>query len=445
MLLNFKVKNYLSFKGEAGFSMEANRKIKNRNTVNNKNIIKLKDGETIWLNKTAIFYGANASGKTNIFKGLDFLKYITLNSFGFQPGLGIKDELLEREKRQGVRVFFDSFLLDEDSKQKDIEFEIEFLIDKIKYKYFLKLNQDEILKERLSYFEKSKEKVIINRQITKGEIEETYFGFEDEDFEKLKLFPRDNQTFISLLADKDSKGKFLATKIIKFFRGVNFIDSRFDLTGLTLPMLEIESKKETILNFIKSADINIEDIKQEEREYKEDDGIILMKNGQRFIPNKILELNFVHPVYQNKKRVGNIGFNLEKQESLGTKRLFGLVGIILKTIENNGILLIDEIDTHMHSLIIESLISIIHGINENGKNKIGESQFLFNTHSLDLMDLELFKKDQIYFTSKDFYGATEIYSLDDFKVIQIRNNSDIKKAYKLGAFGAIPILSEFNL
>lgn len=79
MLLSFKVKNYLSFKDEAWFSMEANKKI--RTLSNNKNIIKLKDWEVIWLNKTAIFYGANASWKTNIFKWLDFLKYITLNSF----------------------------------------------------------------------------------------------------------------------------------------------------------------------------------------------------------------------------------------------------------------------------------------------------------------------------------------------------------------------------
>jgi len=62
-----------------------------------------------------------------------------------------------------------------------------------------------------------------------------------------------------------------------------------------------------------------------------------------------------------------------------------------------------------------------------------------------LMDLELFRKDQIFFTSKNYYGASDIYSLDDFKDLQIRNNSDIKKAYKLWAFGAIPILSHFSL
>lgn len=443
MLLSFKVKNYLSFKEEVWFTMEANKKI--RTLKDNKNIIKLKDWEIIWLNKTAIFYWANASWKTNIFKWLDFLKYITLNSFWFQPWLWIKDELLEREKRQWIRIFFDHFLLDEDSKHKDIEFEIEFLIDKVKYHYFLKINQEEILKEKLSYFTKNKEKIVINRQITKWEIEETYFWFEDEDFEKLKLFPRDNQTFISLLADRDSKWRYLATKIINFFRWINFIDSRADLLFVTIPMLNTEIFKNKILNFIKCADINIENIKQEERDYNKTDWREIVINWQRIIPNKVVELNFIHPVYKNETRVWNIWFNLERQESLWTKRLFWLIWIILQTIENNWVLLMDEVDTHMHSLMIENIIKVINWINEKWKNNIRNSQFIFNTHSLDLLDLELFKKDQIYFTSKDFYWATEIYSLDDFKEIQIRNNSDIKKAYKLWAFWAIPILSEFNL
>ena len=443
MILSFKVKNYLSFKDNAWFSMEANKKI--RNLPENKNIVKLKDWENLWLLKTAIFYGANASWKTNILKWLDFLKYITLNSFWFAIEWWIKNELLKREKTQWIRFFLDKFLLDEDSQKENIDFEIEFLIDKEKYKYFLRLNEEKILKEKLSFFQKDKEIVIINRQITKWVLEETYFWFKDEDFEKLNLFPRNNQTFVSLLADRDSKWKFLATKIIKFFRWINFIDSRVDLSSFSIPMLEKEETKESILNFIKSADINIEDIKQEERDYNDDDWVIILKNWQRFIPKKVLELNFIHPVYKNEKKVWNIWFNLEKQESLWTKKLFWLIWIILQTIQNNWILLIDEVDTHMHFLLIENLIKVIHWLNNNLKNNIWNSQFIFNTHNLDLMDLELFRKDQIYFTSKNHYWATEIYSLDDFKDMQIRNNSDIKKAYKLWSFWAIPILFDFNL
>ncbi len=446
MLLNFKVKNYLSFKGEAWFSMEANKKI--RTLSDNKNIIKLKDWENIWLLKTAVFYWANASWKTNILRGMDFLKFITLYSFWFSIEWWIQDELLKIEKTQWIRMFFDKFLLDEANKEKDIDFEIEFIIEKIRYKYFLRLNEKEILKEKLVSFYKSKEVVILNRQITKNEIDEKTFWFEIQDVSKLNLYPRNNQTFISLLADRDSKWKYLATKIIKFFMWLNFIESKVDLTWLTLSMLENKDTKETILNFINNADINIEDIKQEVKDYdisKNNSLQFIEINWQRIIPDKLIETNFIHPVYKDDKKIWNIWFNFEKQESLWTKRLFWLLWLVLKTIQNNWILLIDEVDTHMHFLLIENLIKFIHWLNYEWKNNIWNAQFVFNTHNLDLMDLELFRKDQIYFTSKNYYWATELYSLDDFKDIQIRNNSDIKKAYKLWAFWAIPILFDFNL
>lgn len=447
MLLNFKVKNYLSFKEEAWFSMEVSSK-KFRALPNNKNIIILKDWENIWLNKTAIFYGANASWKTNILKWLDLLRFLTLNSFQFWIEWGIKNEISKIDKTQWNRISFDKFLLDEETREQDIIFEIEFLIEKSKYKYFLKLNEKEISEEKLSVFEESKEKILIDRKTDIIVIEETYFWFEAQDFNKLNLLPRNNQTFISILADRDSKWNSLATKIVKFFRWLYFIDSNFDLTWFTLSMLGKQETKAKILNFITNADINIEDIRQEELDFiasKNIDVPFLEINWQRVIPNKIIETNFIHPIYKDTKKVWNIWFNLAGQESLGTRRLFGLLWPILDTIQNNWILLIDEIDTHMHFLLIENLIKVIHWLKEDWKNNIWGAQFIFNTHNLDLMDLELFKKDQIFFTSKDNYWATEIYSLDDFKEIQIRNNSDIKKAYKLWIFGAIPLLSDFSL
>ncbi len=434
MLLSFKVKNYLSFKDEAGFSMEANKKI--RTLKDNKNIIKLKSWENIWLNKTAIFYGANASWKTNILKWLDFLKDITLTSFQYPIEWWIKHH------------FLDFFLLDFDKKEEPIEFEIKFLIEKIKYKYILKLDKKEIFNEKLICFEKNKEIIIIDRNKATFSIEEDFFWFKEDDFLKNNLFPRNNQTFISKLSDFDSKWKYMATKIVKFFNWVNFIDSNINLSWLTRELLDNKIDKESILNFIISADNNIENIEQEENDFdisKNNNLPFIEINWKRFIPNKIIETTFIHPIYKNEEKIWNIWFNLEKQESLWTQKLFSLLWPILDTIKMNWILLIDEVDTHMHFLLIEKIIKVIHWLKENWKNNIWNAQFIFNTHNLDLMDLELFKKDQIYFTLKNYYWATEIFSLDDFKNIQIRKNSDIKKAYKLWAFWAIPILSDFNL
>ena len=455
MLLSFKVKNYLSFKDEAWFSLEANKKI--RTLSENKNIIKLKDWENLWLLKTAIFYGANASWKTNILKWLDFLKYITLNSSWFKKQW-IKEEL-------PVNIFFDNFLLDEEWKKDFSDFEVVFLIDRIKYKYILRLNENEIIKEKLSFFEKNKEKIILNRQITKWEIEEEYFWFKKDDFEKLNLFPRVNQTFLSIFASRETweykftsdnkiekrkKNIWLSTKINNFFKEIHFISSKANFTWMTMWMLKDEKVKETILSFINNADINIKDIEQEEKEVEVSEKSnfwFIEINWQKVHPQKIINkrMDFIHPIYKDWKQIWDTKFDFLRQESQWTQTLFSFLWPIIDTIKNNWILLIDEIDTHMHFLLIENLIKVIHWLNDNWKNNIWDSQFIFNTHNLDLMDLEIFRKDQIYFTSKDYYWATEMYSLDDFKDIQIRNNSDIKKAYKFWLFGAIPILSDFNL
>lgn len=455
MLLNFKVKNYLSFKDEAWFSLEANKKI--RTLPQNKNIIKLKNWENIWLNKSAIFYGANASWKTNILKWLDFVKYITLNSSKFKSKWGIKKEL-------NPNISFDSFLLDDNERINSSDFELEFLIDKVKYKYILKLNKDEIIKEKLNIFEKKKEKTILNRQITKWEIEEEYFWFKKDDFNKLNLFPRTNQTFLSIFADRETweykftsdnkivKAKkyiWLSTKINSFFTKMNFINSKSDFTWMTLSMLKDENVKKTILSFMNNADINIKDIKQKEEEVtvSNENPWFFEINWQRVKAEKIVEVktDFIHPVYKEWKKVWDIPFDFIKQESQWTQKLLSFLWPIIKTIKSNWVLLIDEIDTHMHFLLIENLIKFIHWINQEDKNNIWNAQFVFNTHNLDLMDLDLFRKDQIFFTSKNNYWCTEIYSLDDFKDIQIRNNSDIKKAYKFWIFGAVPFLSDFYL
>lgn len=454
MLLKFKVKNYLSFKDEAWFSMESNKKI--RNLSENKNIIKLKDWENIWLNKTAVFYGANASWKTNIFRWLDFLRFITLNSSWFK-WKWIKEELLSN-------IFFENFLLDEVWKKDYSEFEIEFLIDKIKYKYSLRLNESEITKEKLSLFEKNKEKVILNRQITKWEIEGEYFWFKNEDFKKLNLFPKENQTFLSIFASRETweykftndnkiikrkRNIWLASKINDFFNEIHFITSKWNYSNFTMKMLKNEDFKNVILSFMNNADINIKDMNLEEKEFdmQEKNDFWFEINWQKIQPKKIInqKLNFIHPIYKDWKQIWDTSFDFLKQESQWTQTLFSFLWPILDTIKKNWILLIDEIDTHMHFLLVENLIKFFHWINSEWKNNIWDSQFIFNTHNLDLMDLELFRKDQIIFTSKNYYWATEIYSLDDFKDIQIRNNSDIKKAYKLWVFGAVPILSDFNL
>jgi len=327
MLLNFRVKNYLSFKDEAWFSMEANKKI--RNLSENKYIVKWKDWETHWINKTVVFYWANASWKTNIFKWIAFLKDITLNSFRYPIEWWIHNEYLT------------PFLLDENSKEEPIEFTIEFLIEKVRYRYFLKLNQKEIIHEKLTSVCKNKETLLIDRK-DEVFIEENYFWYTSEQkrSETIDLSPRNNQTFISVLANRDGKWKYLATKIVKYFMGINFIDSKINFIGMTLWMLKDDRIKDKIISFIKNADMNINDIKQEEKELevwgKNNFGFIEI-NWQKIQPQKIINqrMDFMHPIYKNWNQIWEIWFDFWLQESQWTQTLFSLLWPILDTIKNN--------------------------------------------------------------------------------------------------------------
>ncbi|PIZ01409.1 hypothetical protein COY60_03835 [Candidatus Gracilibacteria bacterium CG_4_10_14_0_8_um_filter_38_28] len=427
MLLDFKIRNFLSIKDEVFISFEANKRIASLNE--NKIIKKLKNEENLWILKSLVFYGGNASGKTNIIKGLLALKELSLNSFSYKIGgnTGIK-----------------TFLLDSDSKSKNTYFEINFLIKNIKYNYSIELNEKQIINEILSYYPQKEKLNIFTRQGSKEmEIEEKYIGINDVDLLG-SMFPRENQSLLSILFDRISAKSILIKDISDFFLSINFCLNSIDLTGITLSKIKEEKYKKIILDFLQSADINIKDIVQEQKKLsKEEMEQIppnLFINGIKPVSITEVKTYFSHPVYRNGELDGEEKFDFINQESEGTKRLFSLIGPIIDTIEKNGILFIDEIDTHLHFLLLENLIKFIHKANISKG-----AQFLFNTHNIDLLDLELFRKDQIWFTEKDKFGATSTYALDEFKDIQIRNNSDIKKAYKLGIFGGIPTLSDFYI
>jgi len=427
MLLDFKIRNFLSIKDEVFISFEANKRIASLNE--NKIIKKLKNEENLWILKSLVFYWGNASWKTNIIKWLLALKELSLNSFSYKIWWN---------------TWIKTFLLDSDSKSKNTYFEINFLIKNIKYNYSIELNEKQIINEILSYYPQKEKLNIFTRQGSKEmEIEEKYIGINDVDLLG-SMFPRENQSLLSILFDRISAKSILIKDISDFFLSINFCLNSIDLTWITLSKIKEEKYKKIILDFLQSADINIKDIVQEQKKLSKEEMEQIPPN--LFInwikPVSITEVKtyFSHPVYRNWELDWEEKFDFINQESEWTKRLFSLIWPIIDTIEKNWILFIDEIDTHLHFLLLENLIKFIHKANISKW-----AQFLFNTHNIDLLDLELFRKDQIWFTEKDKFWATSTYALDEFKDIQIRNNSDIKKAYKLWIFGWIPTLSDFYI
>ena len=171
-----------------------------------------------------------------------------------------------------------------------------------------------------------------------------------------------------------------------------------------------ESKKH-ILKALLEADVGIDDISATSKN--------VSVQGEKY------EIQTTHK---------GVVFNFQNEESEGTKRIFSLIGLWIVSLKEGKTLLVDELDTKLHAHLNRFLVELFHDPTQNKKN----AQLIFTTHNTNLLDQDLFRRDQIWFTEKDNEtGITDLYSLVEYKP---RNDKDIKKGYLLGRYGAIPFI-----
>ncbi|KLO23093.1 hypothetical protein X275_03900 [Marinitoga sp. 1197] len=405
MLVDFSFYNFKSFAKKTEFSMIADNK-------ESKNSFKT---EKFRLLKTAAIYGPNAGGKSNLLKAFKFYIYLILNSaiFGFE----IPDE---------------RFKLSEKLVNEPMIFEGRFIIDNVYYRYGFSIKDSKIESEWLYHRPKGREAKIFERdwqEFKRGKFSEGK-GVEEK--------TKENTLFLSSLAQWNSQ---IATKIVEFFKNINFISPDFP-PGVTLDLIEKGIiDKEEFLNILKNADIGINDFKNERIALKIDEesslssrdiGIISIKD-KKFYLNKLVTY---HPFFDDEDNyIKNVEFNFLKEESDGTKKYFNILGPVLATLKNGTVLFIDELDTRIHPLLLRTIIELFHS-EKNKKN----AQLIFTTHNTIILDSELFSRDQIWFVSKDKYGKSELYSLLEIK--GVRKNANFEREYLNGKYGAIPYLKK---
>ena len=153
-----------------------------------------------------------------------------------------------------------------------------------------------------------------------------------------------------------------------------------------------------------------------------------------------LDVLTTHRKYDaNKNHVGEIQFSLDKEESSGTKNFFAITGPILDSLENGHVLVVDELDSKLHPNLVCKIVSLFNSTKLNPKN----AQLIFNTHDTNLLNAGLFRRDQIWFTEKDKYGASKLFSLADFKS-DVRKTDKFEENYIKGKYGAVPVLGNFD-
>ncbi len=410
MLIQFTVGNFLSFRDKATLSM-----VKSAMHDLPENVIKAEDD--LELLKSAVVYGANASGKSNLILALSFMRFFAINSFrSYQPGEEIGSWC---------------FRLNEASISQPSFFEVVFMVDGIIYKYGFELDNKKVNKEWLYFTQKNEERPLFIRDGLKFDLVEKDFP---EGINK-KTDTRENCLFLPVVSQLNGP---ISSKIIKWFLKVRSTTSP-RIESVFSSIEKDSNLKEDVMRFVSLADNGIMDFTSED---------ILPDQSSDSVPqakrkSEIKKLMyFIHNVFNEKKEISRkVNFNVSA-ESEGTKRMFALSVPIINALRNGEIILIDELESHLHPKLFEHIIKLF-----NSYSNKNNAQLIFATHNLTCMSNKCFRRDQIWFTEKNSLGETSLFSLADYKLNdkKIRNDATYSKDYMLGKYGGIPFIDEIDL
>ena len=422
MLIEFSVGNYLSFKETVTFSMVASQEPENEYLDEN-NVFQVSD--ELSLLKSAAVYGANASGKSNLAKAINFMKWFVLNS--------------SKETQFAEKIDVEIFRLSTETEGQPSFFEIVFILDNIIYRYGFEVTTDRIISEWLYRTIESEELSLYERDLDKITFKPLF-----EEAEGLEKLTRNNSLFLSVVAQFNGE---ISKQILSWF--INKLTATSGLltnhiSAYTVAQLSHKEYGDEIVQFIKKLDLDISDIKSEdipitsvpltkELLYSLNQQLIHAPAGSRVLSMETIMA--FHRKYNTKGELISLEkFEFDKYESEGTKKIFAFAGPLLDTLRNGRIIVIDELDTSLHPLITHEIVSLFNSNETNPKN----AQLIFMTHDTNLLSNNIFRKDQIWFTEKNRQQATDLYSLVEYKIDASKTNYETD--YIRGRYGGIPFI-----
>lgn len=414
MLVQFTFNNFKCFADETTLSMMAANKL-------GKGYYTIPTSQRYSVLKAAAVFGANGSGKTKLFEAFAFMKKIIC-----PPKRDSKTPIADYWITQ-----YDRFRLNTKYVQQTSSFEVIFLVDNIQYRYGLEVNAEKIVSEWL-YAKHNREvrilereeneKIIVNYKHIKSAIVNNLLKVD-------MLSP--TTPFISLLATFNDS---LSQQIVNWFDSVRIISANnMDPTD-TFGCMD---NNNPVTELMRAFDFNIEGLKLHEIPFDElpekISNMIGKGNSTKIVDGVLVS----HKTFdENYERVDNTNFRMEKDESFGTNRLFSLVGPIFNALSNGTVLMIDEVDSGLHTNIVRFILGLFY-VNTKNAQVIVNSQ---NTSLIDINDIQdehkLLRKDQIYIVSKNSYGESRIASFSDYKLPY-----KAERLYLDGALGGVPHLN----
>lgn len=411
MVIQFKLSNYRSIYHPQTLNFRATTLISEDKEVDNKNIADVGSHRIL---KSVGIYGANASGKSNIIKGLQFFKNMVSHSL-------TAEDLSKGE--------INPFKQSTEKVNNYGYFEIVLLIETKKYRYGFTLSKNANIDSEWLYGPAEKnETYYFTRKNDVLTVNPLWFQ-EGDDLPKEKL--RSDALFLSFCASYDGN---VSTSIRNFIHGKITIDPFSNSSRVRSPLglnanrstdnLIESGKKDVILRWMKEVGLLFSDVKLDKLE-------ISGRHYGNFV-------TFSKYIYNSNGEIeGNIPMNLNEDESQGTKKFYSYIGRLHQKFEEGGLFVSDEIDSNFHPTLLRKLISYFNNSTVNSAN----AQILFTSHDTNLMLPELMRRDQFYFSEKSLIDETILYSLADLK--GIRNNADFARQYLAGLYGALPVLGNY--
>ncbi len=450
MLLQLTIENFRSFKGETVFSMVASKDDQHSDHMFSPPLKKYN------VLRTAAIYGANAAGKSNLAKALAFIQNLIING----------------TRGEGT-IPVDPFRIDQAAASKDSRFEFTVMTKGVIYEYGIVLNTRRITEEWLYITKKVKEQPWFSRKtLSNGKVQvEIFHDLARKRSEKHQLLKfiaegtRPNQPFLTELGERNIDE---IKPLLHWFRNVlTVITPKSRYKALSLQTFTDKTFAEYLKKVMHLADIGISDIRaikvepnldeltremppamkehinaslakgeqvvlEEETNGEENRKIFLKPSQNGGIAGEVYQIKTIHAGPNNSSIEFEFG-----QESDGTQRLAHLAPAFFDVDANPKVFFVDELDRSLHPLLTKMLVQLFLSLHKQGEG----SQLIFTTHDTNLLDLELLRRDEIWFMEKDREQSTRLYSLVEYKP---RPDLKLEKNYLQGRFGAIPYISDVS-
>jgi len=403
MIVQFTVSNYKLFRRKATLNLVASTH-QAHCTVPNR-AVKIPPHQQCLL-KSAVVYGANASGKSKLLEALIFMRNFAVSS--------------SKDGQKGDRIPVEPFRLNVHAAKEPSEFEVIFYHNDCRYRYGFEVNANEVVSEWLFAKPKFREMELFYREGDAINVHKSRFA-KGSMLVREGLI-RNNALLLSVAAQFNDA---TCREVLDWFQQMEVIRdvSHAGFRENAINKIKTNAGKQSFLSYLQMADMGISDL-----------DVVTIEKG-RFRKKTPAEVLTIRTSYSHAGEEEKTTFSLNDDESEGTKKYIYLLGPIFDVLERGAVLLVDELDSKLHPHLVELVVSLFHDTKTNPRN----AQLIFNTHNTTILHRALFRPDQVWFTEKNAAGEARLYALADFRLSE---GTDYADRYLQGKFGAIPCLND---